>query len=213
MLTWKLPWPAYACDMINDTIAVASFLPKKENDLACLKIQLGSVTQTASLKYKMAATKLAFNPRNNVLALSGQDVTLYRVDEDDQLNQEKTLASGNSLRKSSIASEGVVLPNSSNSSQEYCNGYPPVTSIAWSPVDHNLLLASSYDTTCTVWNADTGTIKTQLIAHDKEVFDVAFSPVKADIFTSVGAEGSLRMFDTRYLVLVCDCILILTNHK
>jgi DDB1- and CUL4-associated factor 7 len=40
---------------------------------------------------------------------------------------------------------------------------------------------------------------TQLIAHDKEVFDVAFNPKSAFVFASVGAEGSIRLFDTRSL--------------
>lgn len=40
--------------------------------------------------------------------------------------------------------------------------------------------------------------KTQLIAHDKEVYDVAFS-TGTDVFASVGADGSVRMFDLRAL--------------
>lgn len=36
----------------------------------------------------------------------------------------------------------------------------------------------------------------QLIAHDKEVFDIKFSK-DANIFSTVGADGSLRKFDTR----------------
>lgn len=40
--------------------------------------------------------------------------------------------------------------------------------------------------------------KTQLIAHDKEVYDIAFAPGK-DIFGTVGADGSVRMFDLRSL--------------
>ena len=39
-------------------------------------------------------------------------------------------------------------------------------------------------------------VVTQLIAHDKEVLDVAFSKGK-DIFGTVGADGSLRTFDLR----------------
>lgn len=38
----------------------------------------------------------------------------------------------------------------------------------------------------------------QLIAHDKEVFDITFGP-DANIFSTVGADGSLRKFDTRDL--------------
>lgn len=40
---------------------------------------------------------------------------------------------------------------------------------------------------------------TQLIAHDREVYDVAWLPGSTDIFTSVGADGSLRAFDLRAL--------------
>lgn len=41
-------------------------------------------------------------------------------------------------------------------------------------------------------------IKTQLIAHDKEVYDIAWSRSR-DIFCTVGADGSLRLFDLRAL--------------
>lgn len=40
--------------------------------------------------------------------------------------------------------------------------------------------------------------RTQLIAHDREVFDLAFARGK-DVFASVGADGSVRMFDLRSL--------------
>ena len=43
--------------------------------------------------------------------------------------------------------------------------------------------------------------KTQLIAHDKEVYDIAFACGK-DIFGTVGADGSLRMFDLRYVLML-----------
>ena len=39
-------------------------------------------------------------------------------------------------------------------------------------------------------------VRTQLIAHDKEVYDMAFARGK-DEFASVGADGSVRMFDLR----------------
>jgi DDB1- and CUL4-associated factor 7 len=40
-----------------------------------------------------------------------------------------------------------------------------------------------------------------LIAHDKEVYDIAFSRGGGgrDMFASVGADGSVRMFDLRHL--------------
>ena len=57
---------------------------------------------------------------------------------------------------------------------------------------------SSIDTTCTIWDVTTQTARTQLIAHDREVFDIAFARGK-DVFASVGADGSVRMFDLRSL--------------
>ena len=46
------------------------------------------------------------------------------------------------------------------------------------------------------YNVQTGQAKTQLIAHNKEVYDIAFAP-DANLFTSVGADGSVRLFDLR----------------
>lgn len=58
---------------------------------------------------------------------------------------------------------------------------------------------SSIDTTCTVWDVEAEQAKTQLIAHDKEVYDFAFAVRGTDVFASVGADGSVRLFDLRSL--------------
>ena len=75
----------------------------------------------------------------------------------------------------------------------------PLTSFGWNSIDPQRIVTSSIDTTCTVWNIITQTAVTQLIAHDREVYDVAWLPGSTDIFTSVGADGSLRAFDLRSL--------------
>ncbi|KAL7750334.1 hypothetical protein RI367_004106 [Sorochytrium milnesiophthora] len=75
----------------------------------------------------------------------------------------------------------------------------PLTSFDWCKLSPNLIVTSSIDTTCTVWDVETKQAKTQLIAHDKEVFDVSFVSGTKDIFSSVGADGSVRMFDLRSL--------------
>ena len=60
-------------------------------------------------------------------------------------------------------------------------------------MDFFQLGTSSIDTTCTIWgletgqvigrvNMVTGQVKTQLIAHDKEVYDIAFSKGKILLF-------------------------------
>ena len=61
-----------------------------------------------------------------------------------------------------------------------------------------MVVTASIDTTCTVWDLNTLHAKTHLIAHDREVFDVAFVAGSEHIFASCGADGSVRMFDLRY---------------
>ncbi|GAA5822284.1 hypothetical protein JCM11251_006288 [Rhodosporidiobolus azoricus] len=75
----------------------------------------------------------------------------------------------------------------------------PLTNFSWSLLEPTHIVTSSIDTTCTVWDISTGVPVTQLIAHDREVYDVAWSPSTRDVFTSVGADGSVRMFDLRSL--------------
>ncbi|KAJ3390862.1 ddb1 and cul4 associated factor 7 [Entophlyctis sp. JEL0112] len=75
---------------------------------------------------------------------------------------------------------------------------PPLTAFDWNEIDPNICVTSSIDTTCTVWDVHRQEHKTQLIAHDKAVYDVAFSR-NANLFASVGADGSVRLFDLRSL--------------
>lgn len=46
-----------------------------------------------------------------------------------------------------------------------------------------------------MWDVERGVVETQLIAHDKEVYDIAWGG--AAVFASVSADGSIRVFDLR----------------
>lgn len=48
-----------------------------------------------------------------------------------------------------------------------------------------------------------GMVDTQLIAHDKEVYDIAWGGV--GVFASVSADGSVRVFDLRFVSLFRSC--------
>jgi WD repeat-containing protein 68 len=61
-----------------------------------------------------------------------------------------------------------------------------------------MIATCSIDTTCTIWDVEKMVTKTQLIAHDREVYDIAFACSK-EVFGTLGADGSLRMFDLRTL--------------
>lgn len=74
-----------------------------------------------------------------------------------------------------------------------------MTSFDWNQIDPSIIVTASVDTTCTVWDLNTAQARTQLIAHDREVFDVTFTAGSVDVFASVGADGSVRLFDLRAL--------------
>lgn len=75
----------------------------------------------------------------------------------------------------------------------------PLTSFDWNSHSSSLVITSSIDTTVTAWDIVSQQPKSQLIAHDKEVFDVGFIRNSTNSFASVGADGSCRLFDLRNL--------------
>ena len=79
-----------------------------------------------------------------------------------------------------------------NKHSEFC---APLTSFDWNDADARRLGTASIDTTCTIWDVERGVVDTQLIAHDREVFDIAWGGV--GVFASVSADGSVRVFDLR----------------
>ncbi len=74
----------------------------------------------------------------------------------------------------------------------------PLTSMDWNRSNSNLIGVCSVDTTCTIWDLQKQDIKTHLIAHDSEVFDINFG-ANENTFISTGADGSIRLFDLRAL--------------
>lgn len=79
----------------------------------------------------------------------------------------------------------------------------PLTSFDWSSQNLNTIITCSIDTTCSIWDIQKETLTKTLIAHDKEVFDVSFSP-EPQFFATVGADGSVRHFDIRYTDLILE---------
>ena len=106
------------------------------------------------------------------------------------------IASTSSTSSSSSASGLDISLKSTLANPKSQDFHAPLTSFDWNEHDPSIIATSSIDTTCTIWNIETGQAKTQLIAHDKEVNDVAFAK-GTEIFGTVGADGSVRMFDLR----------------
>ena len=144
--------------------------------------------QVAGFEHPYPATKILWSPdktaRRDLLATTGDYLRVWSVPD-----QREAASAADAARVDQVA----LLNNNKNS--EYC---APLTSFDWNESEPSLVGTSSIDTTCTIWDLSVPAVKTQLIAHDKEVYDIAFARGK-DIFASVGADGSVRLFDLRTL--------------
>ncbi|KAM1536475.1 hypothetical protein ACFX1X_015563 [Malus domestica] len=79
-----------------------------------------------------------------------------------------------------------------NKNSEFCG---PITFFDWNEAEPKRIGTSSIDTTCIIWDIEREVVDTQLIAHDNEVYDIAWGGV--GVFASVSADGSVRVFDLR----------------
>ena len=185
--TYQAPWLIYGMNWSvrpdqRFRLAVGSFQEEYSNSVRI--IQLDEETQqfveSGQFEHPYPTTKIMWMPdktgaNRDLLATTGDYLRLWNVVENKSVRLE------------------CLLNNNKNT--EFC---APLTSFDWNETDTNLIGTSSIDTTCTIWDIETQQVRTQLIAHDKEVYDIAFASGK-DEFASVGADGSVRMFDLRKL--------------
>lgn len=191
-VTYESPYPLYAMalsttpsrtNLNNHRIAVGSFIEDYSNKVDIISFDpetLSMKTQpTLSFDHPYPPTKLMFQPSRKSASSSSSDLLA---------------SSGDYLRLWEVRDSSIeplsVLDNSKTS--EFC---APLTSFDWNDVEPKRIGTSSIDTTCTIWDIEKGVVETQLIAHDKEVYDIAWG--EARVFASVSADGSVRIFDLR----------------
>ncbi|KAK8690476.1 hypothetical protein V6N13_074009 [Hibiscus sabdariffa] len=193
-VTYESPYTVYAmalsptpspANLNHQRIALGSFLEEYNNRVDIISFDPDSLSvkthPTLSFDHPYPPTKLMFQPNrkssssssssSELLASSGDYLRLWEV------------------RESSI--EPLSVLNNSKTS-EFC---APLTSFDWNDVEPKRIGTSSIDTTCTIWDIEKCVVETQLIAHDKEVYDIAWG--EARVFASVSADGSVRIFDLR----------------
>ena len=219
IFTYDAPWPVFASAWSTRPdrpfrLAVGSFIEEYSNRVRLVQLQPASsdggvgafelnffffffccwlnfffffFLSTASFsvrgefEHPYPATKVQFIPdasgvHSDLLATSGDYLRLWSIDD--------------ANRRVSLQ---LKLDN--NQKSEFC---APLTAFDWNETAANIIGTASIDTTCTIWDLNTQVATTQLIAHDKEVYDIAFAR-GTDVFASVGADGSLRLFDLRSL--------------
>jgi DDB1- and CUL4-associated factor 7 len=215
---YSAPWPIYALDWCKwpprsgtgsaGKVAIGSYSEDGPNWLQVLDAQVSQTdaeeptqefTKTAEATHAYPVTRILWEPPSSnkqttdLLATSGDHLRLWSLPSDPT----QSYQSNSILRKDQPLQKLSPLALLSNSkSPEHT---APITSLDWNVVQPSLIITSSIDTTCTIWDIPTLTAKTQLIAHDKEVYDVRFCANSVDVFVSCGADGSVRMFDLRSL--------------
>ena len=160
-------------------IAIGTLERSLNNRIEILELVNNELNDVYVENLEYPSTKLMWGPtqsKSNYLASSSDCIYLYELDT----------SNGTSLKK---------VTNLYNKKSPYSG---PLTSFDWNKVNDSILGTASLDTTCTIWDLNKSTIRTQLIAHDKEVFDISFTN-KEYIFISSGADGSVRLFDLRSL--------------
>lgn len=166
-------------------LAVGSFIEDYNNrvEIIAMDESRSSLRGAPALSFShpYPPTKLAFIPdrdasRPDLLASSGDHLRLWRIGED-----------GVTLEK--------LLNNAKSAAPGPGAAPAPITSFDWNDVELRRVATSSIDTTCTVWDVERGVVEAQLIAHDREVYDVAWGG--AGVFASVSADASVRVFDLR----------------
>lgn len=221
------PWATYAYDWCKwpvhngnscGKMAVASYLEDPHNFIQILDTQMVSqdvsspgvppfaldFVKVAEATCAYPVTRISWEPPSSsnqstdLLATSGDHLRLWSLPQ----SQQSLISS--SINRSSAANQRdpgpqKLQPLALLSNSKTPEHTAPLTSLDWNTLSPNLIITSSIDTTCTIWDIPTLTAKTQLIAHDKEVFDVRFCAGSVDVFVSCGADGSVRMFDLRSL--------------
>jgi len=163
-------------------LAIGSFLENYKNKVQIIQLNdnLGEFEKKGEFDHPYPTTKIMFVPdkqgnKADLIGTTGDYMRIWDISDDNKITQRS------------------LLNNNKNS--EFC---APLTSFDWNTTKPEIVGTSSIDTTCTIWNIKTEQAITQLIAHDKEVYDIAFAR-GTDVFASVGADGSVRMFDLRSL--------------
>ncbi|KAJ7545507.1 hypothetical protein O6H91_09G123000 [Diphasiastrum complanatum] len=183
--TYEAPWPIYGMNWsvrkdCKFRLGIGSFIEEYRNKVEIVQLddEMNKFVADPKLSFEhpYPTTKIMFIPdkecqKPDLMATTGDFLRIWHIQED----------------KVEVKS---LLNNNKNS--EFC---APLTSFDWNELELKRVGTSSIDTTCTIWDIEREVVDTQLIAHDKEVYDIAWGGV--GVFASVSADGSVRVFDLR----------------
>ncbi|XP_030548651.1 WD repeat-containing protein LWD2-like [Rhodamnia argentea] len=183
--TFLAQWPIYSLGWSvrhdkGSRLAVGSFLEDHSNKVELVQFDPDASDFTSDSRlafdHPYAATNIMFFPSEDpsypdLIATSGDYLRVWEIGDD--RTELKALLNGN---KSSEFSSSI-------------------TSFDWASFDARRIATCSVDTTCTIWDVERELVDAQLVAHDKEVYDISWGGF--NVFASVSGDGSVRVFDLR----------------
>ncbi|CAD0115086.1 unnamed protein product [Aureobasidium uvarum] len=211
--SYMAPWAAYSFDWCKwpvpngnscGKMAIGSYLEDPHNFIQIVDTQIAPQDQSTmggpayGIDYVKIAeatcaypvTRISWEPPSSskqstdLLATSGDHLRLWSLPSSSQ----PAMLSNNINRSASVnvrdPPTSKLQPLALLSNSKTPEHTAPLTSLDWNTLSPKLIITSSIDTTCTIWDIPTLTAKTQLIAHDKEVFDVRFCAGSVDVFVS-----------------------------
>lgn len=228
---WLVSTVAWSNDETTESfeLAVGSFVEDYCNQICIVNLSKDSydekISLTAAFDHPYPPTKISWIPKSlsgsrerlpRLLATSADYLRIWRIPpfEDFTRPQNFTNNEGTKCDSTSKKIGDEVRLECSLSPSEKANYRSPLTSFDWNEFDTRIIVTSSVDTTCAVWDVEIGSVidqtisdkisfqlKNQILAHDHEVYDVSFSRQGSgrDIFVTAGGDGSMRLFDLRML--------------
>lgn len=176
-------YSTYSIDFQNnhdqDIMALGSLEYSNENYIEIMYLDKDIIKSCIKIVHDYPISKIQWNPfleNKSLFGASSDNLKIFSYNnESNKLTLKSTLI---------------------NNRSEYND---PITSFDWNKINDSIVGTCSLDTTCTIWDINKETIKTQLIAHEKEVYDIGFSYTNENLFMSSGSDGSIRIFDMRNL--------------
>ena len=189
-------------DIIN--FAVSSLNISKDNNISLLSFKQEDIDddeeEDEKTKDENSNTNLnSINiPENNSIKLKSQVKCEFPVSSilfsPHEQNKNLLISTSDILSVYSYEQEQLNLQVAFRRKTKNYNG--PLTSCDWSRANNAIIGVSSVDHTCSIWDLNKREQKYMIIAHDKEVYDISLGPDEF-IFMSTGADGSVRLFDSR----------------
>lgn len=180
-----LPQNTFAIDALGDRMIAGSFTKGLDNSIYIVDYNHSSLSLTGSISHGLPASKILCKPgqstteQNTLFASTATSLRIWR-------------ASDSSERKSTIT------PITQLCTSHKLDAFA-LTSFDWSSVTTTKIATSAADSSVAIWDLEREKLDTQMMAHDKSVMDVAFCTQTDKIITTVGDDGSLRLFDIRDL--------------